>query len=140
MVFMCRKKSQHARSILASLLLVSATAYAENPSQITFNNFTSLALDSQLASSPGQGIAANASKPVNYSLVYWICYYSSSFNHCPIVFTDKSNGEKVATVYLNAETATLTEPPTLYGNYAKEYEVRGWETSPINEITIVAKA
>lgn len=137
---MYRKKSQYVKSIFASLLLTSTAVQAETPSQITFNNLTSLALDTQLASTPGQGIAANVSKPVNYSLVYWICYYSNTFNHCPIVFTDKSNGQKVATVYINAETATLTEPPALYGNYASEYEIRGWETSPITEIIITKKA
>ena len=60
-------------------------------------------------------------------------------NNCPIQFTNKSNGESVATVYINSETATLNQAPVFYGNYGNEYVVTGWESSPVQHITISAK-
>lgn len=125
-------------NVLVGYLLISPAQAV--PSQITFSNDTSLALGSSLAGMPGTGIAPNITKPVTYTIVSMACYYSGHMNNCPIEFSDKSNGEKVATVYLNAETATLTQPPVLYGNYANEYEVTGWESSPISTISITKKA
>lgn len=140
MVSTYRKISLRSASIFTSLFLTVCAANAANPTYITINNQTDLALGSQLSTAPGLGIGPSISKPFNYSVIYWTCYYSGNLNRCPIEFNDKSNGAKVATVYLNAETATLTEAPTLYGEYANKYEVRGWEASPLSEITITNKA
>ena len=126
--------------ITGSLLLTSGAFATELPSHITFSNFTPLALNSSLAGLPGQGIAPNVTRPVFYSLVHYICSFTSNLNNCPIEFTNRENGEKVATVYLNAETATLTQAPIFHGNYGDEYEVVGWNASPLCEITITKKA
>lgn len=134
-----KKLSISLNTILAGYLLSISVAQAL-PSEITFSNDTSLALATSISGMPGQGVAANVTKSVSYVLVSMGCYYSGFMNNCPIEFSDKSNGEKVATVYINAETATLTQPPIMYGHYANEYDVQGWETSPISHISIVKKA
>lgn len=129
-----------ALPIILGLSTCAIAHAAEAPTNIMINNHTSLSLTSKISSFPGQGIAPNASKSVLYYFVTVGCYYSSNKNNCPIEFTDSSNGLKVATVYINSDTATLTQPPMFHGNYANDYEVVGWETSPIKEITITKKA
>lgn len=126
-------------SIVVGLSLGFAVQ-AQTPKNITFNNQTDLALHTSISGLPGQGVPANTVKTVDYYLVKVGCYYSPNKFHCPIEFTDKKTGAKVATVYINSETATLTEPPRFYGAYANEYEVIGWEASPLKEITITKKA
>lgn len=119
--------------------LCLATIANASPSQITFSNDTDLALITSIAGLPGNGIAPNVTKPVSFSIVTMGCYYGGVLNNCPIEFSDKSNGERVATVYINAETATLTQAPVFYGHYANEYQVLGWEASPISQISISRK-
>ncbi len=127
-------------SILASQIFAATAAYAETPSSITFSNLTDLALTTSIAGLPGRGIAANAVKPVSYSIVTLACGFYNVKQSCPIEFTDSATGAKVASVYINSDTATLTQAPTFYGMYADLYEVKGWETSPLSEISITKKA
>ncbi len=126
-------------TILASQIFASTVAHAEVPTHITFSNLTDLAMSTSIAGLPGRGIAPNVVKPVSYSIVTMACAFYNVQNNCPIEFTDSATGAKVATVLINSITATLTQPPTFYGNYANLYEVQGWETSPITEISIVKK-
>lgn len=126
-------------AILASQIFAATVAHAEVPASITFSNLTDLALSTSIASLPGRGIAANAVKPVSYGIVTLACGFYNVKQNCPIEFTDSATGAKVATVYINAETATLTQAPTFYGSYADLYEVKGWEASPLSEISISKK-
>lgn len=120
-------------------LAFSATASAAAPvSEITFTNETSIALDTSIAGFPGNGVDANTSKAVSYAKVAIGCWAGGNSYNCGIDFADRETGEKIATVYINAETATLTQAPIFHGSYGNEYEVVGWESSPITHITIRA--
>lgn len=123
---------------LFCMTIVSSSVFAL-PTEITFSNNTSLDLATSISGIPGNGVAPNITRSVSYSVVSFGCYITGNMNHCPIQFTDKANGEHVATVYINADTASLNQAPILYGDYAANYEVTGWETSPINHITINKK-
>lgn len=130
------------RSVLLGCLLTAffaGTANAGTPSSVTFSNHTSLSLGTSIAGLPGHGIDPSISKTVGYNLVNLGCSYSGKPENCPIDFTDKQTGAKVATVYINAKTATFTSEPTFYGSYASEYEVLGWDQSPISHIIISKK-
>lgn len=133
-----KKLSLVRTSCLTAGLFFSSLALAL-PSQITFSNETSLSLGTSIAGLPGQGVAPNATKSANYALVSMGCLYGNVIHNCGIEFTDRSNGAPVATVYINAETATLTRPPLFHGAYGEEYDVTGWQTSPIEHIHIVKK-
>lgn len=127
-----------ATTFLAGLLLASPVS-ADAPSFVTFTNETSLSLATSIAGLPGYGIDANITKAVPFNIVSLGCNYKQLEQNCPIEFIDKQNGEKVATVYINSITGTLNGQPIFYGNYALQYEVLGWEQSPINHITISKK-
>jgi hypothetical protein len=126
-------------SLLAACLFSSTLAQAALPEHITFSNETSLSLGTSIAGLPGNGVAPNVTKSVSYVLVSMGCFYGNVLKNCPIEFTDNATGARVATVSINAETATLTQPPQFYGSYADEYEVTGWQGSPIQHIYIVKK-
>jgi hypothetical protein len=140
MAIRCKKFFSKFGFILAGQFIAATVVFAEPPAQITFSNLTDLALSTSIAGLPGQGIAPSVVKPVSYNIVNMACTFYRVVNNCPIEFTDKTTGAKVATVYINAATATLTQAPTFYGNYANLYEVKGWDASPITEISIVSKA
>ncbi len=140
MILKYKKCAINTISILAGSLLTVTVARAEIPAQITFSNLTDLALSTSIAGLPGKGIAANAVKPVSYGIVTMACNFYQVVNNCPIEFVDTATGSKVASVYINSATATLTQAPTFYGNYANLYEVKGWEASPLSEISIVKKS
>ncbi len=126
-------------AILASQIFAATVVHAAVPTEITFSNFTDLALTTSIAGLPGRGIAPNIVKPVSYNIVNLACTFYNVTNSCPIEFVDSASGNKVASVYINSNTATLTQAPTFYGKYADLYEVLGWETSPITAITISKK-
>ncbi|MGE3319956.1 MAG: hypothetical protein AB7I18_11745 [Candidatus Berkiella sp.] len=132
-------KSLIHMGLLSATLLFSSLATAL-PTQITFTNNTSLSLGTSIAGLPGNGVEPNATKSASYSLVSMGCFFGNVLNNCPIEFTDRHSGAKVATVYINAETATLTRAPQFHGTYGDEYEVTGWQASPISHIYIVKKA
>lgn len=134
------KKLTIKSAIFSSLLLVGGHAFATTPSQITFSNETSLSLGTSIAGLQGNGVTPNTTKSVSYVFVGVGCYAGNVVNNCPIEFTDRSNGARVATVYIDSATATLTRAPEFHGNYGNEYEVTGWEASPIDHIHIVKKA
>ncbi len=140
MIINYKKLATNTIGILAGSLLCATVAQGVVPAQITFSNLTDLALTTSIAGLPGKGIAANAVKPVSYGIVSLACNFYKVVNSCPIEFTDAATGAKVASVYINSETATLTQAPTFYGNYANLYEVKGWEASPLSEISIVKKS
>lgn len=127
---------------LAAVLIVGGlfnTAASASPvSEITFTNETSIALDTSIAGFPGNGVDANSSKAVSYAKVAVGCWAGGNSYNCGIEFANRETGEKIATVYINAETATLTQAPIFHGSYGSEYEVAGWEASPISHITIRA--
>ncbi len=133
------KKVTLGISILASQLFAATVVHAAPPAQITFSNMTNLELSTSIAGLPGRGISANAVKPVSYSIVTLACGFYRVTQECPIEFKDSATGAKVASVYINSDTATLTKAPVFYGEYAAKYEVQGWEASPITEISIVKK-
>lgn len=124
---------------LISLSFVSAV-HAAPVSSILFTNETPIALSTSIAGLPGNGVPANTSQPVSYDKVSMGCFWGGNMGNCAINFNNKANGELVATVYINANTATLTKAPVFYGEYAAKYEVNGWEASPITHITISEKA
>jgi hypothetical protein len=128
--------------IKLTLITTSLFASAANalPTDITFSNNTPLDLATSISGIPGNGVAANVSRAVSFSIVSFGCYVTGNMNNCPIEFSDKATGEHVATVHMNVETATLNQAPIFYGNYANEYEVTGWESSPVTHITINKKA
>lgn len=130
---------QHLLAALLTSVFLSSTCQAEMPSFVTFTNETNLSLNTMIAGLPGNGIEPSVSKTVSYNLVNWGCTASGNPQHCPIEFFDKQTGNKVATVYINALTATLNAEPTFYGEYAALYQVSGWEASPISHISIVNK-
>lgn len=132
------KKLTSGLALFGACCLSSSIAFAL-PNYITFSNETSLSLGTSIAGLPGSGVSPNTTKSANYITVSVGCYYGNVVNNCPIEFTDRSNGARVATVYINSETATLTRAPEFHGNYGEEYEVTGWETSPIEHIHIVKK-
>lgn len=127
----------------AQLILVSSiiafTAHAA-PSEIIFSNNSDLSLDTSIAGLPGNGIDPNATKPVSYGIVTIGCNFANALYNCPIEFYNRANGEHVATVRINALEASLVEAPTFYGEYGNNYEVTGWENTPITAITIQAKS
>lgn len=123
---------------LLTSFLTLGTAQA-TPSYITFSNSTSLSLNTFIAGLPGYGIEPNVTSPVSYNIVSAGCTYNGVATNCPIEFYNRHNGEKVATVFINANTATLTGQPVFHGMYGEEYEVRGWEQSPLNRITIIRR-
>lgn len=120
-------------------LLAAGSAHASAPSFVTFTNETSLALGTSIAGLPGYGIDPLVTKTLSYNIVNIGCNYNNVADNCPIDFLDKQTGSKVATVYINASTGTLNAQPTFYGEYASQYEVMGWEQSPISHITIAKK-
>lgn len=132
------KKITTGLALLGACCLSSGIALAL-PSYITFSNETSLSLDTSIAGLPGSGVSPNTTKSANYITVSVGCYYGNVVNECPIEFTDRSSGARVATVYINSETATLTKAPEFHGSYGEEYEVTGWEASPVEHIRIVKK-
>ncbi len=123
--------------IAGSLVAFSAAAV---PNEITFTNNTSLSLSTSIAGLPGNGISANETKAVGYGIVTMGCNFGNALTNCPIVFTDRATGEKVASVNIDASTASLVQPPVFYGNYESNYEVTGWENGPISHISINLKA
>ena len=131
-------KSFAKLSILASTLLLGSIAVAV-PTSIEFTNNTSLSLATAIGNFPGNGIEANVSRSVHYSIITLGCYSQGLQNDCPIEFTDRETGEKVATIRMNAETGTLLSAPTFYGKYANDYTVTGWDATPISHITINEK-
>lgn len=125
-------------SLLAAIS-VSGLAQADVPAYITFTNNTPLALNSSVAGVPGSGIEPSMTKSVSYSIVSMACFYSGNQSECPIRFSNRDNGDEVATVYINSQTATLTQAPIFHGSYGATYMVEGWEASPISHITISKK-
>lgn len=116
-----------------------ATASIAMPTEITFSNNTDLALDTSVAGLPGNGITANETKAVGYNIVVMGCSFANAMTNCPIVFYNRANGDKVASVSINVQAAELTEPPTFYGQYGDNYEVSGWDDKPISHISINSK-
>lgn len=133
------KKITTGLVLLGAWCLNSNIALAALPTSITFSNETSLSLGTSIAGLPGNGVSPNATKSANYVLVSMGCFYGNVVQNCPIEFTDRATGAPVATVYINSETATLTRAPEFHGNYGQEYEVTGWEASPVEHIHIVKK-
>lgn len=130
------------KSLLTSLiggLILTTNIYAEAPAQILVNNETSLSLSTSIAGLPGKGISPNVTQQVGYTIVSMGCHYGGNPTNCPIEFTNRDNGELVASVYIDVLTATVTQAPVFYGEYANKYEVVGWQASPITEIKISAK-
>ena len=134
-----KKLSIHFALIGSCLLTSNSITALELPNYITFTNETSLSLGTSISGLPGSGVAPNTTKSAPYATVGVGCYFGKVLNNCPIEFTDKKNGAPVATVYINAETATLTRPPVFHGTYGDLYEVTGWESYPISHIKIVQK-
>lgn len=132
------KNSIKTAKLIALGTLLSFSVHAA-PTEIVFSNLTDLSLDTSVAGLPGNGIDSNVTKPVSYAIVSIGCNYANAMNNCPIEFYNRANGEHVATVRINAYEASLVEAPTFYGDYGNNYEVTGWETSPISSITIQAK-
>lgn len=139
------RKSTISRTLktlaLFSGLAWSASTVAAPPiSEITFNNQTNLELRTVIGSMEGKGIPANARVSRPYDAISTGCFLAQNLPNCAINIHNKANNELVATVYMNAYTATLNQAPIFYGNYANQYEVIGWQASPLREITINAKA
>ena len=133
-----KKLSVHLGLISACLL--SANVVLADASQITLTNQTTLSLGTSIAGLPGQPIAPNSSRSANYTLLSMGCFYGGCLTNCPIEFSDRATGARVATVYINVDTLTLTKEPQFHGSYADDYEVTGWQTSPISSISIVKKS
>lgn len=122
------------------LTLFSIGSLQANPPQyVTFSNDTPLSLSTSIAGLPGSGIEPSISKTVSYQLVSIGCTYGGNPQNCSIDFIDRNTGNKVATVNINALTATLNSEPIFYGDYGMSYQVSGWEDSPINHISITKK-
>lgn len=133
------------KNLISAVTLLGVIGYANSSfsmpvSEILITNNTSIGLNTSIAGIPGYGIDASVSKPVGYDKVATGCFFGGNMDNCPINFANKNTGETVATVYINANTATLTQPPIFHGNYGSLYEVTGWESSPITQITIQEKA
>tara|TARA_R110002110_G_scaffold195770_1_gene405415 strand:+ start:11563 stop:11988 length:426 start_codon:yes stop_codon:yes gene_type:complete len=133
-----KKNRNLALSLALGGLFFSAATFAAPVSEIVFTNETLIALDTSIAGFPGNGVDANTSKAVSYGKVAVGCWAGGDSYNCGINFANRETGEQVATVYINAETATLTQAPIFHGDYGSQYEVTGWESSPITHITIKA--
>lgn len=139
------KRSQGLRPLwslafmLSGLVLPQSASWA-TPSQITFSNETDIAIGTSVAGLPGHGIAPSVTKPVPYDIVALGCNYSGQLTNCPIEFTDKRSGALIAKVMINAQNASLNAPPVFFGDYGERFTVTGWETTPLNHITISQKA
>ncbi len=129
------------RTISAGLLaLCVAQAHAVMPNEITLTNETDLTLGTSVAGLPGNDILPHASRPVAYSIVMMGCNFANAITNCPIEFFDRTTGDVVASVRLNANEVKLNEAPVFYGNYGDLYEVTGWEGDSVSNITIANKA
>lgn len=133
-------KNAIAPLVLLGAMGISPLSQAGVISEILFTNETPIALSTSIAGLPGHGIEANVSQAVSFDKVSLGCFFGGNMQNCAINFTNRDNGELVATVYINADTATLTQAPVFHGDYANSYQVTGWETSPVSHITIQAKA
>ncbi len=129
-------KKMSVLSLLGASLLSTNIAFAN---QITLTNQTSLSLGTSISGLPGQAIAPNSSRSANYTLLSMGCFFGGSTTNCPIVFTDNVTGSPVATVYMNVDNLTISQPPKFHGTYANDYEATGWQSSPISTICIVKK-
>ncbi len=108
-------------------LTASTIVSAALPTNIYFTNNTSLGLNATIAGRPGKPINPKVSNyAVPYMGVYVACQYSGQQGNCPIEFTDQSNGQRVATVSINADKGMIVSAPALHGQYAVKYEVSGW--------------
>jgi hypothetical protein len=129
-------------AIGASFLFIQSIASATTlPTFIYFDNLTDIKLNATVAGLPGKPIPANTSNyPVPYALVDLACYQKNLLSSCPIEFFDAENGQKVASVYIQASEGSIGQAPTLYGEYLNQFSVSGWESKPVSHIKINKKA
>jgi hypothetical protein len=127
-------------ALTSGILFVTSVATAL-PSFIYFDNLTDIKLNALIAGLPGKPIPPNTSNyPVPYALVDLACYQKQLMSNCPIEFFDAANGQKVATVNINAAEAYISQSPTIYGEYLNNFSVSGWDAKPISHIKINKKA
>jgi hypothetical protein len=123
------------------LFIHSLSAANTLPSMIYFDNLTDIKLHATIAGLPGKPIPANTSNyPVPYALVDLACYQKNLLSNCPIEFFDADNGQKIASVYIQAAEGSIAQAPTLHGEYLNQFSVSGWESKPVSHIKINKKA
>ena len=123
-----------------TLLFSSINTASALPSFIYFDNQTDIKLNATIAGLPGKPIPANTSNyPVPYALVDLGCYQKQLMSNCPIEFFDAANGQKIATVNINANEAFVMQAPMIYGDYLNNFSVSGWDAKPITHIKINKK-
>lgn len=124
-----------------TLLFSSIVNVQALPSFIYFDNLTDIKLNATIAGLPGKPIPPNTTNyPVPYALVDLGCYQKQLMSNCPIEFFDAANGQKVASVNINASEAYISQAPTLYGDYLSNFSVSGWDAKPLSHIKINKKA
>lgn len=124
-----------------SLLFSCINTAQALPSFIYFDNLTDIKLNATIAGLPGKPIPPNTTNyPVPYALVDLGCYQKQLMSNCPIEFFDAANGQKVASVSINANEAYISQTPTLYGEYLNNFSVSGWDAKPLSHIKINKKA
>jgi hypothetical protein len=126
------------RSTLCGLgLLIASQAAIALPTNIYFDNNTDMQLDAYTGGQPGASIAKDS---INFAVpfigVLARCNMSGVPNACPIDFLDHETGDKIASVILDVWKASIVGTPTLYGDYATKYSISGWETTPVEHISI----
>lgn len=129
------------RSLLAGVCFFGAqAAMASVPTNIYFDNQTDIAVDAFTAGNPGASIPAGVSNfPVPYIGVMARCNIGGVPNACPIEFYT-NDGKLFASVILNVNTATVSTEPQFFGEFVGQYDISGWEASPVEHITITPAA
>lgn len=128
-------------ALTTALLFTGSTAFAALPTFIYFDNLTDITLHATVAGLPGKPIPANTTNfPVPYALVELACFQKNLTSSCPIEYFDATNGQKVASVQIHSGEGSVTQAPSLYGDYLNQYSVSGWESKPVTHIRINKKA
>ncbi|MES2213203.1 MAG: hypothetical protein V4490_08730, partial [Pseudomonadota bacterium] len=68
------------------------------------------------------------------------CNMANMGKACPVEFYNRDTHEIMASVYIDVWSGSITHQPTLYGKYAQEISVLGWENKPLGHITIKQNA
>lgn len=134
------KKILSRATAILTLTMAATSSIATPPPVILFDNQSDVRITATIAGLPGKPIPPKTfNHPVPYPLVDLACFQKQVSQNCPIEFFDGATGTKIATVMINAETATVNTPPTIYGDYANQFTVTGWDGNPITHIIIAPK-
>ena len=127
--------------LLLGLGLGSSAAAAgfSLPTTIYLDNHTGYTIDGYTAGQPGVGLNPHTSSVgVPYLGVITRWNMANMAKACPVEFYNRDNHDLIASVYVDIWTGTVTGQPALYGHYAQELRISGWEGT-LSHITLEEK-